>query len=150
MTERKHWNIVELGLSMLFHSSVPKKYWVKAFYTVVYLINRLPSLQLGMMSPYELLFNKVLVLLNKVPDYSLFEFLELCAFFCSNIWLLTNSTWNIYHVYFWATAYNIKVIVVYIIIQVKFIYIYIYAKYSCASMPHHRVRDASINGIFQI
>ncbi|KAL3648881.1 hypothetical protein CASFOL_005284 [Castilleja foliolosa] len=54
--ERKHRHITETGLSMLFHASVPLKFWVEAFCTAVYTINRLPSSVLDSKSPYEVLF----------------------------------------------------------------------------------------------
>ncbi|GMI69275.1 hypothetical protein HRI_000596800 [Hibiscus trionum] len=60
--ERKHRHIVELGLTLLAQSGVPFKYWSDAFYTSVYLINRLPTRVLGGSSPYEIFF-------GKVPDY---------------------------------------------------------------------------------
>ena len=41
--ERKHRHIVEVGLSLLAHASMPLKYWDEAFITATYLINRLPS-----------------------------------------------------------------------------------------------------------
>ncbi|KAJ8631003.1 hypothetical protein MRB53_024326 [Persea americana] len=47
---------------MLFHGGVPKRYWVEAFSTAVWLINRLPARVLDMKSPYEKLF-------GRIPDY---------------------------------------------------------------------------------
>lgn len=58
LAERKHRNITELGLTMLFHEKVPKRFWVEAFGTAVWLINRLPTTVLNMKSPYELLLGK--------------------------------------------------------------------------------------------
>ncbi|KAG8479120.1 hypothetical protein CXB51_029820 [Gossypium anomalum] len=57
LVERKHRQIVELGLSMLAHASMPLTYWNDAFATAVYLLNRLPSQPLHSISPYEKLFN---------------------------------------------------------------------------------------------
>lgn len=37
---------------MLAHASMPLSYWVKAFDTAIYLINRLSSRILGLVSPY--------------------------------------------------------------------------------------------------
>ncbi|GKV11134.1 hypothetical protein SLEP1_g22416 [Rubroshorea leprosula] len=63
VAERKHRNITELGLTMMFHANIPSKYWVECFSTAVFLINRLPSPTLKMDSPYFRLF-------QKHPDYS--------------------------------------------------------------------------------
>jgi hypothetical protein len=41
--ECKHRHIVETGLALLAHASVPIKFWDKAFLTATYLINRLPT-----------------------------------------------------------------------------------------------------------
>src|ERR1044072_7540807 len=61
--ERKHRHIVELGLTLLAHASIPLSYWDHSFQTSVYLINRLPSKSVHNSIPYTLLF-------NKTPDYS--------------------------------------------------------------------------------
>ncbi|KAK9211490.1 hypothetical protein WN943_000867 [Citrus x changshan-huyou] len=60
VTERKHKNITELGLTMLFHAGVPKRFWVEAFSTATWQINRLPSAILAMKSPIEKLTGKKL------------------------------------------------------------------------------------------
>ncbi|KAG8482529.1 hypothetical protein CXB51_024309 [Gossypium anomalum] len=57
LVERKHRQIVEKGLSMLAHASMPLSCWTDAFGCAVYLINRLPSSPLGSLSPYEKLFH---------------------------------------------------------------------------------------------
>jgi histone deacetylase 1/2 len=43
ITERKHHHIVETGLALLTHSSLPLRYWDAAFLTTCYLINRMPT-----------------------------------------------------------------------------------------------------------
>lgn len=58
VAKRKHRHIVELGLAMLYQASEPKRFWVEAFATSVFLINRLPSSQLKMGCPYNELFNE--------------------------------------------------------------------------------------------
>jgi len=63
LAERKHRHIVETGLTLLFHANVPLKFWVDAFLTSVYLINRLPLSSIGKDTPYFKLF-------GKHPDYS--------------------------------------------------------------------------------
>jgi len=61
--ERKHRHIIEIGLSLLAHASMPLKFWDEAFLTVVFLINRLPSKVTQNTTPHERL-------LCKTPDYS--------------------------------------------------------------------------------
>lgn len=56
LVERKHRNATELGLTMLFHSNVPKRFWVEAFASAIRLINRLPTRTLHMHSPFDKLF----------------------------------------------------------------------------------------------
>ena len=64
LAERKHRHLVELGLSMLFQSHVPHKFWVEAFFTANFLINLLPTSALKeSISPYEKLY-------DKKPDYT--------------------------------------------------------------------------------
>ena len=60
--ECKHRHLVETARTLLVQSQVPHQFWVEAFLTVVYLINRLPIYGL-LQSPWELLF-------HTSPDYS--------------------------------------------------------------------------------
>ncbi|KAM1594973.1 hypothetical protein PS2_001292 [Malus domestica] len=53
--ERKHRHVVEMGRTLLSQSGLPSKFWVEAFQTSVYLINRLPS-QTSSLSPWTQLF----------------------------------------------------------------------------------------------
>ncbi|KAM1806086.1 hypothetical protein ACFX11_029271 [Malus domestica] len=53
--ERKHRHVVEMGRTLLFQSVLEPKFWVEAFQTAVYLINRLPP-QSSSVSPWEKLF----------------------------------------------------------------------------------------------
>lgn len=64
--QREHRHITETGLSLLAQSHLPSSYWVDAFLTSVYLINRLPTPILENQSPYFTLF-------QKHPDYSLLK-----------------------------------------------------------------------------
>lgn len=57
---------VETSLALLASGLVPKQYWVEAFQTVVYLINRLPTKILNYISPYE-------KLIGHLPDYSFLQ-----------------------------------------------------------------------------
>lgn len=43
VVECRNHTITEMAHSMLEHRHVPKKYWVEAIYTVVYLLNRSPT-----------------------------------------------------------------------------------------------------------
>ncbi|KAL6322734.1 hypothetical protein AAG906_015420 [Vitis piasezkii] len=61
--ERKHRHVVEVGLSLLAHASIPLKYWPFAFQSALYLINRLPSSVLNFSSPYKTLY-------HCLPNYS--------------------------------------------------------------------------------
>jgi hypothetical protein len=49
--ERKYHHIVEVGISLLAHASMPLKYWDEAFLAATYLINRLPTKILDFCSP---------------------------------------------------------------------------------------------------
>ena len=63
LAERKLRHILETGLTLLAHSHLSNRYWVDAFLTAVYIINRLPTPILDHMSPF-------LKLYNKEPDYN--------------------------------------------------------------------------------
>lgn len=62
VAEQKHRHIVEVGLTLLATTHMPLKYWVEAFNTAVFLINRLPTKILHYKSPWE-------CLLNRAPNY---------------------------------------------------------------------------------
>ena len=56
LIERKHRHIIKLGLTLLSQSNLPFQFWWEAVHTAVYHINRLPTLVLKLLSPYEKLF----------------------------------------------------------------------------------------------
>ena len=56
--ERKHRHIVEVGLSLLAHASMPLKFWDEAFIAATYLINRTPSKVINLETPLEKLFHE--------------------------------------------------------------------------------------------
>jgi IS30 family transposase len=60
--ERKHHHIVEVGVSLLAHSSMSLKFWDDAFLAAIYLINRTPSKVLNYETCLERLF-------HQKPDY---------------------------------------------------------------------------------
>ena len=45
-----------MGLTLLYQSKLPMKYWVDAFLTSIFIINRLPTNKLNMESPFLKLF----------------------------------------------------------------------------------------------
>jgi hypothetical protein len=63
IAERKHRHIQEMGLTLLAQACLPNCYWVDAFFTSVYLINRLPTKVLNNITPY-------FVLHKTMPRYS--------------------------------------------------------------------------------
>jgi hypothetical protein len=69
--ERKHRHIVETGLALIAHASVPIKFWDEAFFTATYLINRMPTRVIDNMCPLERL-------LKTPPHYYM-----LCIFGCA-------------------------------------------------------------------
>ena len=64
--ERKHRHLTETGLTLLAASSLPSKFWVEAFSTATFIINRIPSSMIKYKSSFEVLF-------HKTPDYSIFK-----------------------------------------------------------------------------
>jgi hypothetical protein len=62
--ERKHRHIVEVGLSLLSHASMPLKFWDEAYLTAVFLINRTPSKVIKFQTPMQHLLGNAL-------DYSI-------------------------------------------------------------------------------
>ena len=55
-SERRHRHIVETGLSLLSHASIPPTYWTYALAVAVYLINRQPTPTLSLSFAHEKLF----------------------------------------------------------------------------------------------
>jgi len=56
--ERRHRHIVETGLTLLTHASLPLSFWSYALATTVYLINRMPTPTLNTHSPYDVIFQR--------------------------------------------------------------------------------------------
>ena len=55
-----------MGLILLAQSELPKKFWVDAFLTPIFIVNRLPTKVLNFSSPFECLF-------HLLPDFSYFR-----------------------------------------------------------------------------
>jgi hypothetical protein len=55
--ERKHRHIVEVGLSLLSHASMPLKFWDEEYLTTAYLINRTPSRVINYQTPMNCLLD---------------------------------------------------------------------------------------------
>jgi histone deacetylase 1/2 len=70
--ERKHRHIVEVGLSLLAHASMPLKYWDEAFIAATYLMNRTPSRIQNFDTPLNRLY-------HENPDY---HSLRICGCSC--------------------------------------------------------------------
>jgi hypothetical protein len=64
--ERKHRHVVEMGLTLLAHASMPLKYWDEALLAATYLINRTPTKLLSYDTPLHKLLGTTL-------DYSNFR-----------------------------------------------------------------------------
>ncbi|KAG8491470.1 hypothetical protein CXB51_014668 [Gossypium anomalum] len=56
VVERKHWHIVETGLTLLAQANLLMQHWGYAFRSAVHLINRLPTPVLHGQSPYQKLY----------------------------------------------------------------------------------------------
>jgi len=64
LAERKHRQLTERGLTLMFQSKAPQRFWVEAFFTANFLSNLLPTSALdSSTTPYQVLF-------GKAPDYS--------------------------------------------------------------------------------
>jgi hypothetical protein len=66
IAERKLRHVLETGLTLLAHSGLSNKFWVDAFLTSIYVINRLPTPVLNNSSPFEQIY-------HRNPDYSLLK-----------------------------------------------------------------------------
>lgn len=71
--ERKHWHIVELGLTLLAQARLPLFFWWDSFQTSVYIINIFPTHVLKNQSPVQVLF-------KKSPDYNFLKVFECVVF----------------------------------------------------------------------
>ena len=58
VSERLNRTIIEGARSMLFHASLPLKFWAEAVSTMIYLRNRSPTTSLEGKTPYEYYFGK--------------------------------------------------------------------------------------------
>ena len=58
VSERRHRHLVEIGLTLLHDAHLDFSYWLYAFQTTSYLINRQPTPLLQEKSPFEVLFGQ--------------------------------------------------------------------------------------------
>jgi hypothetical protein len=56
IVERKHRQIMKLGLTTMLHSSIPTHYWPEIFECVTFVLNSLPSSLISFLTPYTVLF----------------------------------------------------------------------------------------------
>ena len=94
-SKRRHRHIVETGLTLLHHASIPLTFRPYAFATGVYLINHMPKVSISLGSSFEKLF-------HKAPLTSVIYVFPGCV-----STLPTNSTPNLVSVSFSATP-NLK------------------------------------------
>ena len=78
IAECKHRHVVETGLALHAHSHLPNNYWVDAFLTAIYLINRLPTPTLNNNNPYTKLF-------KIEPNYSILRVFG-CVFYTTSLY----------------------------------------------------------------
>jgi histone deacetylase 1/2 len=69
--ERKHRHIVEVGLTLLAHASMPLKFWDEAFITDVFLINRLASKVIDQETPFFAYMAHTLIIIFLKPSGAL-------------------------------------------------------------------------------
>jgi len=96
-------HIVDLGLTLLHHATLPLQFWDYAFTTAVYLINRLPTASLNFAIPFVTLFNKDL-------DFHFLKTFGCACFPLLNLIILINSIFVLRNVCFWGTPHLIKAI----------------------------------------
>ena len=56
--KRKHRSIVEIGLTLLAKASMDLKFWSEAFVSATYLLNRLRTVVMKNLSPFEALHGR--------------------------------------------------------------------------------------------
>ena len=56
VVERKHQHLLETARALQFQSNFSTKFWGECVLSTAYLINRMPLVPLGNMTPYEKLF----------------------------------------------------------------------------------------------
>ena len=63
---RKHRHVVEIGVTLMAHASMPSTYWDEASQIAVFLINRIPSQNKKNKSPFQILF-------HRFPNYTILK-----------------------------------------------------------------------------
>lgn len=75
IAKRKNRHLLEVTRALLFQMSVPKSYWGEAVLTSAYLINRIPSLVIGNVSPVQFM-------ISLFPSVSIIQSVESRVFRC--------------------------------------------------------------------
>ena len=81
-----------MRLTLLAQSRLPKKFWVDAFLTSIFIINRLPTKVLNFSSPFECLF-------HLPPDLAIFVPLGVNVFRVFDLTGLINSLIVAHHAF---------------------------------------------------
>jgi hypothetical protein len=90
---------VDVGLSLLSHTSMQLKFWDEAYLTVVFLINRTPSCVIGYQSPMQCLLGQI------IP---FFAHLDVHVDQTCDRIALISSHFNPHVVFSWATTISIR------------------------------------------
>lgn len=133
--ERKHRQIVEMGLTLLSHASLPLKFWDHSFTQVVHLISRLSTATLKThSSPFHALF-------GSIPDYSTLRVFGCACFPFLRPTINTNSNLDLQSVFILVCPHSIKGTIALLLVDVS-----TYLRMSCSmsqcipilnSFPHH-------------
>ena len=83
VVQRKHQHLLNVAHALRFQAYLPFKFWGDCILTSAHIINRIPTSNLSIKSPYELLF-------SKAPPYHHLKVFGYLFFFSSN--LLSNRT----------------------------------------------------------
>lgn len=101
LAKRWHRHIVETGLTLLAHASVPTKFWTAAFNTAMLLINPLPTPILGQSHLMRSFLDLLLLMI-------LYVFLGVNVIHCLHLWNVQNWSISPYVMFFLYTQQTTK------------------------------------------